>query len=551
MQNLFQEMEELLRQKQEFFSQDGSLLRNLVIERGLRLDPDLLELLLSHDKIKQHFFTQVGDILVFDKEKFLQFVNNKQFLPDSYTAFKNKIGLSDDGGNTLISQKQDVELVWPYKDCILEGGQTKEEAKRDEIFWNTTLAPDDVDRLLEPKVLSKWKKYNNNGSQNVDSINFNDNFIIKGNNLQAISSLMKNYVGRINLIYIDPPFNTGSDSFNYNDRFNHSTWLTFMKNRLEISHKLLAKDGSIYVHLDFNEVHYCKVMMDEIFGKENFQREIIWRMGWVSGYKTMAKNWIRNHDTILFYTKDPKNFTFNKKWLPYPEDYERWGGREKGQGLAIEDIWGINVGEGLNSLAVVSFANEYTGFRTQKPESLLQRIIEVSSNKNDIVLDFCLGSGTTTAVAHKLGRQYIGIEQLDYGDIDSVNRMEKVIQGDKAGISKDVKWDGGGEFIYCELFKWNEYFVRKIEEAADIDALFNIWQEIQNKAHLSYQVDIKSINENVEEFEDLSLKNQKKFLLEVLDKNALYVNLSEIDDVEYGVSEEDKRLNRQFYGVEA
>ena len=164
MQNLFKELETLLHQNEEFFSKDGSLLRNLVIEKGLKLDPELISLLLSHDRIRQHFFTRAGDVLVFDKEKFLQFVNNKEFLPDNFTSYKNKIGLSGDGGKTLISQKREVELIWPYKDCVLEGGQTKEDAKREEIYWNTTLAPDDITRLLEPKVLTRWKRFDKDGS---------------------------------------------------------------------------------------------------------------------------------------------------------------------------------------------------------------------------------------------------------------------------------------------------------------------------------------------------------------------------------------------------
>lgn len=253
MQNLFKDLEDLLHQKPElkFFSDDGRLLRNLVIEKGLKLDPDLLNLLLSHDRIKQHFFTQVGDILVFDKEKFLQFVNNKEFLPDSYTAFKNKIGLSDDGGKTLISRKQEVELVWPYKDCVLVGGQSKEEERRYEIFFNEILAPDQVDRLLEPKIFTNIKKYNKKGEQSVVEINDNLNLIIKGNNLLVLHSLKGNYFGQVNLIYIDPPFNTPKpdDSFQYNDKFNHSTWLTFMKNRLSLAYDLLAPDGFIFIHL--------------------------------------------------------------------------------------------------------------------------------------------------------------------------------------------------------------------------------------------------------------------------------------------------------------
>ena len=120
----------------------------------------------------------------------------------------------------------------------------------------------------------------------------------------------------------DPPYNTQSDTFKYNDTFNHSTWLTFMKNRLEVAKRLLAPDGSIYVSMDYNEVHYLKVLMDEVFDRECFQREIIWRIGWLSGYKTIAKNYIRNHDTILYYTKDPNNFVFNKKYLQRDSDFQ-------------------------------------------------------------------------------------------------------------------------------------------------------------------------------------------------------------------------------------
>ena len=130
----------------------------------------------------------------------------------------------------------------------------------------------------------------------------------------------------------------------------------------------------------------------------------------MSGYKTIAKNWIRNHDTILYYTKDPKNFTFNKEWIPYPPGYERWGGRKKGQGLATEDIWGIHVGEAINSLAVISYANENLGYPTQKAESVLHRIIKASSNEGDLILDCFAGSGTTAAVAEKLNRRWIACD---------------------------------------------------------------------------------------------------------------------------------------------
>ncbi len=249
MQNLFEDLKQLLAQDERLTTEDGKLLKNMIIELGLKLDADLLRLLLSHDRIRQHFFAEVDGILVFDKDRFLQFVSNKQFLPDSYTAFKNKIGLSDDGGRSYLSRRREVALVWPYKDCVLEGGQTKEEDRRDEVFWNTTLAPDDVDRLLDPKVLTNFRRVDAEGEHPVTQLQPTDNLIIKGNNLLALHSLTRRFGGKVKLIYIDPPYNTGGDDFLYNDKFNHSTWMTFVKNRLEISKEFLTSDGVIFLVL--------------------------------------------------------------------------------------------------------------------------------------------------------------------------------------------------------------------------------------------------------------------------------------------------------------
>lgn len=235
----------------------------------------LLKSLLNNELLRDSLFTKVDDIYVFDKNKFVWILESKEFLPDSYTLYKNKIGLVD-SQNNLISQKQDVSLVWPYKDCVLEGGQTKEDQKRDEIFYNETLAPDQVNRLLAPKVLGNAKRYTADGVEKDVEFTSEDNLIIKGNNLLALSSLLENFEGKINFIYIDPPFNTEGDSFQYNDRFSHSTWLTFFKNRLELSKRLLSDKGVLFVHLDWNESHYAKIILDEVFGKENFLNEIIW-----------------------------------------------------------------------------------------------------------------------------------------------------------------------------------------------------------------------------------------------------------------------------------
>jgi len=186
-------------------------------------------------------------------------------------------------------------------------------------------------------------------------------------------------------------------------------------------------------------------------------------------------------------------------------------------------------------------------FDTKKPEHLIYRILLASSNEGDLILDFCLGSGTTAAVAHKMKRQYIGVEQLDYID-KVIVRLKDVIKGnDPDGISKEVNWKGGGDFVYLELMKWNENFVEKILSAKTKEELKKLWETMKEKAFLSYKVNIKTIDDHAKDFDDLSIEDQKKFLLECLDKNHLYVNYSEIDDEEYGVSEEDKKLNREFY----
>ncbi|HNV31151.1 MAG TPA: site-specific DNA-methyltransferase, partial [Cyclobacteriaceae bacterium] len=255
MQNLLNELTELL-SKDDRLVVDSKLLKNKITELALAMDSELIKLLLKNKNIKKHFFTDIEGILVFDKIKFQRFVSNKEFLPDSYTAFKNKIGLVNEQSD-YITNSQEVVLAWPYKDCVLEGGQTKEDQKRDEIFWNETLAPDEIDRLLAPKVFTGWKRYDAKGEHELsgkEKLDFNDeNLIIRGNNLLALHSIYKRFAGKINLIYIDPPYNTGNDSFRYNDSFNHSTWLSFMKNRLTIAKNLLTADGSIFIQIDNNE----------------------------------------------------------------------------------------------------------------------------------------------------------------------------------------------------------------------------------------------------------------------------------------------------------
>ena len=307
MQNLLEDMKTLLSQDDRLVV-EGQLLKNKVIELGLTMDADLIGLLLSHDGIRQHFFIEVNAVHVFDKIKFQQFVGNKEFLPDSYTAYKNKIGLTAE--SSYLTDSKEVVLTWPYKDCVLEGGQTEEDENRNEVFWNETLAPDQIDRLLAPKVLTKFKKHDKDGEHKITGISRDDNLIIRGNNLLVLHTLKSTYAEKVKLIYIDPPYNTGNDEFRYNDSFNHSTWLTFIKNRLEVAKSILSNEGAIFVSIDHNELPYIMALLDETFGKDNFQNLITVKRGSVTGHKTINLGVVNISEYIVVYTK------IKKLWKP-------------------------------------------------------------------------------------------------------------------------------------------------------------------------------------------------------------------------------------------
>lgn len=296
--NLFNHIKNIL-EENEKFCKEGRLFKNVVVEAALKLDGALLSLLVKDEIAKKTFFQQIDNILIFDKIKFQKFVSNKEFLPDSYTAYKNKIGLT--ANEEYLTEAKEVVLAWAYKDCVLEGGQTKEDQKRKEIFWNKTLAPDEIDRLFDSKVLTNWKLYDKDSVKEVENVSIDDNFIFKGNNLITIHSLNQVYKGKIKLIYIDPPYNTGGDGFNYNDSFNHSAWLTFMKNRLEIAKELLNNDGIIYISCDDRENAYLKVLCDSVFGRDNFITNLIWRKK--AGGGNDSQDIAVEHEYILAYRK--------------------------------------------------------------------------------------------------------------------------------------------------------------------------------------------------------------------------------------------------------
>lgn len=634
--NLFIELENLLRMESTYCTEDGVLLKNAIVEAALALRPELIAKLLSHDGLKRNFFTKVEGVLVFDKVKFQKFVMNKRFLPDSYTSFKNKVGLTNEDGD-FLSESREVVLSWPYKDCVLEGGQTKEDVKRNEVFWNEILAPDEINRLTEPKVLTNFKRYDIDGEHKVDSISMDDNLIIKGNNLLALHSLKRKYAGKVKLIYIDPPYyftkHKESDSFNYNSNFRLSTWLTFMHNRLSVAKELLKNGGVILCHIKEDGVHWLKVLMEEIFKVENFVETFIWKN--TDNPDSLSKKSRSSVEYILCYevNKDSSVQYLGKQTengdapllnsgnsihpLTFPAQTIRFnipdGIYECGMPDRVEILTPIKVENGLNSnettlkgefkwsqqtldeeiekgtyflcktnkfsirfqrkdgvymapekyfdeqylsKAIGVGSNEDASthikqmgleFSFSKPESVVAFFIKAITVEKDIVIDFFLGSGTTAAVAHKMNRRYIGIDQMDYIEDTACNRLTKVIEGEQGGISKSVNWQGGGSFVYCELAKANQQFADDIEHASSSEELVTIWEQMQETGFLSWKVNPKEINANADDFTTLAIEDQKRFLIECLDKNLLYIPYSEIDNAEFGISESDKKINNQFY----
>lgn len=654
MANFFETLTEVLKADERFFTADGTLLRNKVYESAMNMDARLIGLLLGDAETKKRFFAEANGILVFDKVGFGWVVNNRQFLPDSYTRFKNRIGLTDTRGE-LISTVNDVVLSFPYKDCILEGGQTKDDEKRDEAFYNITLAPDETDRLLYPKVLVGARRYTAGGVEEDVTFGEGDNLVIKGNNLLAIASLLRRYEGKTKCIYIDVPYNTGKDSFGYNDRFKHSTWLVFMKNRLEIAHRLLRRDGTIAISVDNYEVAYLLVLLDEIFGKDNRKSIITVKRGSVTGPKVINPGVVNVVEYVILYAKDSAQWKPNRvysargyderynvyidnrdknysewsfstvldKWSEsegmkksqlkkkYGSEYEtekeafviknieniaRWAALDdssisedalKQKALSLEnpdkviflprvdandyyikngdillfakdrileidgrltfsqpitDIWDDVLPNDLHNEGGVELK------KGKKPEKLLGRIIELCTNEGDLIMDFFAGSGTTGAVAHKMGRQYILCEQMDYIETTTVQRLRNVITGETRGVSDVTGWRGGGSFIFCELAKLNIRFQDKVVSAKTDAALITLLDRVLSTGFISHKVNPADITAAAD-FEALSIEDKKRFILKLLDKNMLYVNLCDLDDEEYTISDADKAFTRGFYGL--
>ncbi len=598
-----------------------------------------------------------------------------------YTKFGNKIGLYSNSKGSFIKNDTDVVLSFPFKDTVLEAGMSKEDVGRDERFLHIELDSKDIDTLEEPKVLTDFQYVDKDGekpltaSSDTEFFDSNgdlkQNLLVKGNNLLALYTLREKLAGKVKLIYIDPPYNTGSDGFRYNDSFNHSAWLAFMKNRLEVAKDLLTNDGTIFVQCDDNEQAYLKVLMDEIFKdgflntitlkakssagasgggedkrlKKNTEYLLVYaKPGFESFKKIYEQEYLEDiitqklrqnkqyeykdvmvsegtkrkfgtiqlgtgeivdvykHDNYdissakelakkeeasllgiygkyyekIFRTQDAQSSIRHKvKTLAngdkglFSITYKPTSGRNRGKDTTVHYLKGEQVNHLTNTTRLVDgniikftilgslwkdigwdgIANE-GGVQLKfgkKPERLLSRIIDMTTKPNDIVLDFCLGSGTSVAVAHKMNRRWIGIEQMDYINTLAKVRLKNVVDGDVSGASKDVGWDGGGSYVYFELKKYNQEYIERITGATSLSELEDLYVDMRNNAFLKFWFDRKEFEKD-ENFRNLDIDKRKQKLVDVLDENQLYLNFDDMGDTRHNVTADEKALTDKFYG---
>ncbi|KMZ46865.1 site-specific DNA-methyltransferase [Helicobacter pylori] len=596
----------------------------------LQNDEKLLTFMLEHENAndyKNAFFKMIANALVFNQEALLECLTKE--IENSFTRFENKIGLYSQGcpKDRPIKSSELVVLNFPFKDNVLLGSAKDNSTKTNECFYHEILHKKEIDALFKQKALCRFEMH---GEGDLESAlkDKNTNYLIKGNNLIALHSLKKKFAKQVKCIYIDPPYNTGNDSFNYNDNFNHSSWLVFMKNRLEAAREFLSDDGVIFVQCDDNEQAYLKVLMDEIFGRENFIACFVWektsnslsririKTEYILCYEKTKFGLIFNGDmaeegqdfpilnevnakrtlefppnTIHFKTFKGviKPTKFNKmeliddlriinktnsnmvrinakfKWTQDKLDdeikegttfviksdefsmrYIRKGDREVKVSNVFSTECGVTTNIKATSEIKALFANSNTDlFSTPKPEALISRILEISTKENDLVLDFFAGSGTTCAVAHKMKRRYIGIEQMDYIETITKERLKKVIEGEQGGISKKCGFKGGGSFVYAELKEVNLEIKKQILNANSKSECRKIFNDLSER--FLKRADCKTGEIHSEEFHNLDLNEQKRIYCACLDSNEDYLNLGDMDEDAWGMDAITKKYNEIFY----
>ena len=449
---------------------------------------------------------------------------------------------------------------------------------------------------LEPRILVEVpeKSYGDKDTENM---------LIHGDNLLALKALELDFAGKIKCIYIDPPYNTGSAFEHYDDNVQHSTWLTLMRERLTILHNLLSEDGSIWISLDDNEQAYCKILMDEIFGRRNFINNCIWQKKYSP--QNDAKWLSDNHDFIIVYAKnkelwrpnllprtdemnaryknpdnDPRGVwktsdlsakrltpkdvyeiitpsgrsvyppegrswaTSKENFLELVKDNRIWFGKDGNaipqlkrfltdvqQGMVSLTLWTYQeVGHNQDAKKEVKAFNDKDVFDTPKPEKLIERILTLGSNEGDIVLDSFLGSGTTAAVAHKMGRKWIGIELGDHCYTHCEPRLQKVVDGtDQGGISKAINWKGGGGYKFYELapslLKKDEFDNWIIESKYDAEMLAEAMAKHEGYKFSPDEINVYKQGKSTEK--DFIFTTTQFISLDLLNKIATQINEDE------------------------
>lgn len=598
----------------EQYVAEGLLKKDAIIVDLDNYKPELVEKILTNAILNEAFTEDIAGTTILKINDIIQMLEVDEYWSNSYTRYTNKIGLSTN--NRYLDEVTDVVLNFPYKDSVLKAGMTKDDVSREdaeESFLNEIVAREEIDVLLDEKIFKNAKKYDKNGSSPVSEIKDTDNLIIKGNNLLALHSLKKRFAGKIKSIIIDPPYyfkkTKSSDAFNYNSNFKLSTWLVFMKNRLDVAKEMLSDEGLCIIIIGEEGYAQLKLLADNILGGDKYIGTISWRK---SDNQANIGEFAKVTDYILIYKKSSgklnklpltdkarkeyrysdENGYFRRQilldktrgkynyelttptgkklygpWMKEKEEIERldnlgkiyWtrGGQEQpygklylqdSEGQIPNDFWDNSFG--TNQRGAEEIRELFSGdrlFDFPKPERLIYNFIKISSEEGDLILDFFMGSGTTAAVAHKMNRQYIGIEQMDYIETVAVERLKKVIDGEQGGISQDVGWSGGGSFIYAELMDKNATFIDAVLNSKHSDELKTIFDGMKATLDFDFRVDLQEVDRSIWD-EDFEM--QKKILVKIIDKNQLYHNYSEIDDetIKSQLSQSDYDFNKSFYG---
>ncbi|MGX7031310.1 DNA methyltransferase [Vagococcus zengguangii] len=584
-------------------------------------DKELMAKMLSNDVVKSNFTMAINDAIIFNVNKLVELFETNDYWQDSYTKYSKKIGLTTNG--KFIDEATEVVLDFPYKDTVLKAGMTKEDLAKDDLrpdepFLNEVIAKEEIDVLLDKKLLVNAKKYDVEGEHDVSEITDEDNLVIKGNNLFVLHSLKARFTNKISGIFCDPPYYFSKkkqvDAFKYNSNFKLSTWLTFCKNRFEIAKDLLNEDGILAITIGVDGYAHLKLLLDEIFEISNHPNRYIGTITWrKTDNQSNIGEFANVVDYILLYRKNsnsklnrlplsekaqkeysytdsvgkyrrsnildltrgrytysietPDGEILNGPWMIEEQEFIKlkekdeihWPSKGKkipygktylkyalNNGQISSDFWDSSFGTNQRSADEIKLLFGSRIFDFAKPEKLLMNIVNLISNENDLILDFFMGSATTQAVAMKMNRRFIGIEQMDYINTVSVPRLQKVIEGEQGGISKDVDWQGGGSFVYAELMEKNTGFLKEIIEAATMQELQVIFERMSQSPDIDFRVDLEEVKATLWEH---SLEEQKKTLIKILDKNQLYFNYSEIDDahVRELVSDSDYAFNQSFY----